>query len=107
MASRMQAMICRLLALQYLGSRTEAGTHGSMNGAPVAGSVGVLAREVKCIGDWFGHLGRSIDTSGGDIAIGTHSSGIALPVLRLAGEKEGAKMVRAEREDLTESTEGI
>lgn len=35
----------------------EAGAHGPMDGAPMAGDVGVLASEVEGAGDRFGHEG--------------------------------------------------
>ena len=41
-----------------------------MDGAPVAGGVGVFAGEVEGVGGGEGHLGAGVEGAGGDVAVG-------------------------------------
>ncbi len=53
------------------GLRGQAGAHGGVDCAPVAGDVGVFAGEEEGVGDGFGHLQRGVEASGGDVAVGS------------------------------------
>jgi len=53
----------------------------------MAGDVSMFAGEVECLGERLGHLARSIQTSGGNVAVGAESECVVLPVMAIAAEE--------------------
>ena len=63
-----------------------------MHGSPVAGGVGVFAREEEGVGYGLGELARSVEASRGDVAVGSEREGIAAPVVGVAADEELADL---------------
>jgi len=83
-----------------------AGADGGVDGAPVAGDVSVFAGEVEGAFDGCGKFENGVESSGGDVAVGTESVGVSLPVLRGAIDELAAQKIEGEREDAGELLTG-
>ena len=83
-------------------SGTVAGTHCSVDGSPVAGEVGVLSGKEEGIFDRGGKLQDGIESTGGNIAVGTARIRIGLPVVGCAIDELRAQIFERKRKDLAE-----
>ena len=68
---------------QNLLSGAEAGAQGAMDGAPVAGDVGVFAGEEEGVVDGLCHLGGAVECADGRVAVCAEGPGIALPIVQV------------------------
>ena len=70
-----------------MGGGSDAGAECAVDGAPVAGDVGMFAGEVESGVDGVGHFFGGIGGVCGDVAVGTLSEGIFSPVVGGVGEE--------------------
>ena len=75
------------------------GADGRVDGAPMAGEVGVFSREVKGVFDRGGQFENGIEGADGDVAVGSATERITLPVVGCAAEELGSQVVERQRED--------
>ena len=83
-----------------------AGADGGVDGSPVAGGVSVFSGEVEGVVGGDGHLGASVEGSGGDVAVGSAGEGVVLPVVGVAEEELTAEVGWVEGEDFSEGFAG-
>lgn len=85
---------------------TFTGADGGVDGAPMAGHVGVFAREVEGVFDGGGEFEDSVEAAGGDVAVGTEGVGVGLPVLGGATDELVAQVIDGEGKDAGEFLNG-
>ena len=75
------------------------GADSRVNGAPMAGEVGVFSREVKGVFDRGGQFENGIEGADGHVAVGSATEGIRLPVVGCAAEELCSQVIERQRED--------
>ena len=83
-----------------------AGADGGVDGAPVAGDVGVFAGEVESVLDGSGEFQDGVEAAGGDVAVGAEGVGVGLPVLGGAVDELVAEVVDGGGENAGELLNG-
>ncbi len=68
---------------QNLASGAEARAQGAVDGAPMAGGVGVLAGEEEGVVDRLCHLGGAVECADGRVAVCAEGPGIVLPIVQV------------------------
>ena len=97
----------RYREIEDLCGYAEAGTHCSVDGAPVAGGVGVFSGEEECVGDGLGHLLWGVEASGGNVTVGSERVRITTPVVGVDANELTLHLCEFETEDLCQRDAGL
>ena len=85
---------------------TLAGANGRVDGAPIANKVGVFSGEIEGVLDGSSQFENGIEGADGDVAIGSATEGIGLPVVGCATAELRAQIIQTYGEDAGEFLAG-